>query len=87
MFNVFSVWIVVDLGFGVLYLSGVGVINMLFGLLDFGFVGFGELVEYIVCVCDVVDLLLMVDVDIGFGNVLNVLYMVCMFECSGVDVI
>lgn len=69
------VFVVKNIGFLVFYLLGV-VYIVSKGLLDLGIVMFIEVVERVRDLVRVIDLFVFVDIDIGFGGVLNVVRIV-----------
>jgi len=69
-------------GFKAIYLSGAALSASL-GIADLGFIGLEELRFFTRAICRVTDLPLIVDVDIGFGGVLNVMRTVRELEEAG----
>lgn len=86
-FNALSARVIEDQGFEVLYLTGAGVTNMNFGLPDLSFVGLADMADQASRVRNAVELPLMVDVDTGFGNPINVRHTVRTMERAGADAI
>jgi 2-methylisocitrate lyase-like PEP mutase family enzyme len=86
-FNALSARVVADLGFEAIYVSGAGVTNMHFGLPDQAFIGLHEIADHTTRMRDAVELPLIVDADIGFGNALNVHHTVRTLERAGADAI
>lgn len=86
-FNAMSARIVEDTGFEAVYLTGAGVTNMSFALPDLSFVGLANMAEHAAWVRDAVELPMLVDVDTGFGNPVNVRQTVRTMERAGVDAI
>lgn len=85
--NVNYVLLVKCVGFKVIYLFGGGVVVGFLGLLDLGISGFDDVFIDVCWIIDVCDLLLLVDVDIGFGFlVFNVVCMVKLMIKFGVVV-
>jgi len=70
-----------------LYLSGAGVANASYGLPDLGMTGLSEVLEDVRRVTDATSLPLLVDVDTGFGHLLNVARTVQSMERAGVAAI
>jgi isocitrate lyase len=64
--------IIEDLGFEAVYLTGAGLANTHLGVPDLGLVSVTELAETAARISDVCRLPLVVDIDTGFGNALNV---------------
>ena len=70
--NALAARIVEDLGFEAVYLTGAGLANTEFGLPDLGLVTMSEFAEAALRISDACTLPLVVDIDTGFGNALNV---------------
>jgi methylisocitrate lyase len=70
-----------------LYLSGAGVANASYGLPDLGMTSLSEVLEDVRRITDATSLPLLVDVDTGFGHVLNVARTVQSMERAGVAAI
>jgi len=75
--------IVEDLGFEAVYVTGAGVANMKLGVPDIGLCTVKELAETTTEMADVTSLPLIVDMDTGFGNPLNVVRSVGLLERAG----
>lgn len=60
---------------------------MFYGLLDFGIIMFNDVLVDVECIINVCDLFLLVDIDIGFGGVFNIVCMIKVMEKVGVVVI
>lgn len=86
-FNAMSARIVEDTGFEAVYLTGAGMTNMTFALPDLGFVGLTNMAEQTALIRDAVELPMLVDVDTGFGNPVNVRQTVRTMERAGADAI
>ena len=86
-FNALSARVIEDLGFEAIYVTGAGVTNMNLGLPDQGFMGLAEIAEATSRIRDAVGLPLIVDMDTGFGNALNVRHTVRVLERAGADCI
>lgn len=84
-FNALSARVIADLGFEAIYITGAGVTNMHIGLPDMGFMGLAEICEQTTRIRDAVDVPLLVDIDTGFGNALNVYHSVRRIERAGAD--
>ena len=69
-------------GFKAIYLSGAALSASL-GLADLGLIGLDELRFFTRAICRVTELPLIVDIDTGFGGVLNVMRMVREMEEAG----
>lgn len=75
--------VIEDLGYPIVYVSGAGVANMSLGLPDVGLSTVTELAQTVSNISDVVDLPLIVDMDTGFGNAVNVYRTVRTLEKAG----
>lgn len=74
-------------GFPVVHLSGAGVANMHLGLPDMGLVSVSEMVAHVAAVHDAVDIPLIADGDTGFGNALDLVRTVRLYERAGANAI
>lgn len=81
--NALTARIIEDLGFEAIYLTGAGLANTHLGVPDLGLVSVTELAETAERISDVCRLPLVVDIDTGFGNALNVYRTVRLLERSG----
>ena len=72
-----------DLGFDAVYVTGAGLTNSQLGMPDIGLLTLGELAEATTRIADVSSLPLLVDIDTGFGNSVNVYRTVRMLERAG----
>ena len=70
--NALTARIVQDLGFEAVYLTGAGLTNASLGMPDLGLVTSSELADATARLADSCELPLIVDMDTGFGNALNV---------------
>lgn len=86
-FNAMSARVIADQGFEAIFLTGAGLTNMHYGMPDLGFIGLHDVVECTTRIRDVVDLPLLVDIDTGFGNALNVRHSVRALERAGADAV
>lgn len=86
-FNAMSARTIADLGFEAVYLSGAGLTNMYYGLPDLAFVNLKDLVEHTAAIRDAVEIPLIVDIDTGFGNALNVRHTIRALERAGADAV
>lgn len=75
--------IIEDLGFQAIYVTGAGVANMSLGAPDVGLTTVTELADVTSSIADATDLPLIVDMDTGFGNPLNVVRSVRLLERAG----
>ncbi|WP_283805910.1 isocitrate lyase/PEP mutase family protein [Bradyrhizobium sp. ARR65] len=85
--NALAARIIADLDFKAVYLTGAGIANMHLGLPDLGFIDLSQLVDHVVAIRCVIDLPLVVDVDTGFGNAINVTHTVRILEQAGASAI
>jgi 2-methylisocitrate lyase-like PEP mutase family enzyme len=79
--------IVEDLGFKAVYLTGAGLTNTHLGLPDLGFMDLSQVAEHVLAIRGVVDLPLIVDIDTGFGNAINVAHTVRTLEQAGASAV
>jgi 2-methylisocitrate lyase-like PEP mutase family enzyme len=86
-FNAMSARTIADLGFEAVYLSGAGLTNMYYGLPDLAFISLRDVVEHTAAIRDAVELPLIVDIDTGFGNALNVRQTLRALERAGADAV
>ena len=70
-------------GFQAAFLSGAGLSMSRYGRPDLGFVGLNELTETVAAMTEATDVPLIVDIDTGFGNALNVSRTVKLLERAG----
>jgi 2-methylisocitrate lyase-like PEP mutase family enzyme len=85
--NALAARIIADLGFKAVYLTGAGLTNMYLGLPDLGFMDLTQVAEHVMAIRCVVDLPLIVDIDTGFGNAINVTHTVRVLEQAGASAI
>jgi len=76
-----------EAGFEGLYLSGASIAYSRFGRPDIGLVAMNEVAETLAAIREVVELPIVVDADTGFGNALNVMRTVTVFERMGASAI
>ncbi|MDJ0949090.1 MAG: oxaloacetate decarboxylase [Alphaproteobacteria bacterium] len=74
-------------GFGALYLSGASLAYTRFGRPDIGLVGMSEVAAALSAIRERTELPLVVDGDTGFGNALNVMRTVRLFERLGASAV
>ena len=70
-------------GFHCAYLSGASIAYTRFGRPDIGLVAMSEVAHTLSAICERTDLPVIVDADTGFGNALNVMRTVRLFERAG----
>jgi 2-methylisocitrate lyase-like PEP mutase family enzyme len=85
--NALGARVIEDIGFEAVYVTGAGIANTYLGAPDVGLVTLTELSEHVAAVRDAVELPLVVDVDTGYGNALNVARTVKVLERSGANAI
>ncbi len=85
--NALAARIIEDLGFEAVYVTGAGVTNTWFGAPDLGFIGLSEIAAHTSAIREAVELPLVVDVDTGFGNALNVRQTIRTLERAGANAI
>ena len=86
-FNAMSARTIADLGFEAVYLSGAGLTNMYYGLPDLAFINLKDLVEHTAAIRDAIEIPLIVDIDTGFGNAVNVRHTIRALERAGADAV
>lgn len=82
--NAYAARLAEGAGARALYLSGAGVANASYGLPDLGMTGLSDVLEDVRRITDTTKLPLLVDIDTGFGHVLNVARTVQSMERAGV---
>jgi len=85
--NALSAKIIEDLGFNAVYMSGAGVTNTDLSLPDLGFITLDQIVTTVGRMRDVIEIPIVVDIDTGFGNALNVTHCVRTLERAGANAI
>jgi len=83
VFDAFGAILAEQAGFHAAYLSGASIAYTRFGRPDIGLVGMSEVAETLLAVTERTDMRVIVDADTGFGNALNVMRTVRLFESSG----
>src|ERR1700743_3920932 len=81
--NALAARVVADLGFKAVYLTGAGLTNTYLGLPDLGFMDLSQVADHVMAIRCVIDLPLVVDIDTGFGNAINVTHTVRILEQAG----
>jgi 2,3-dimethylmalate lyase len=82
-YDAMSARLIQEAGFRVIYATGAGISNSQFGFSDVGLTTQTEILEQVRQIVNVVDRPVMVDVDTGYGNVLNLIRTVKEFERAG----
>lgn len=83
--NALSARLAEDAGFEALYISGAGVTNTTLGIPDNGFITLDNLVDTAFSIRQITDLPMLVDIDTGFGNPVNVWHTVRTIESAGAN--
>ena len=87
IYDAFGALMVERAGFSAAYLSGASIAYTRFGRPDLGLVGMDEVAAVISAIGERVQVPLIVDADTGYGNALNVIRTVKLFERNGANVI
>jgi len=87
IFDGLSALIAARAGFEALYLSGASIAYTRFGRSDLGLVSVTEVAETLAAIRERVELPIIADADTGFGNALNVMRTVRLFERAGANAI
>lgn len=87
IYDAFGALMVERAGFPAAYLSGASIAYTRFGRPDLGLVGMDEVATVISAIGERVQVPLIVDADTGYGNALNVIRTVKLFERNGANVI
>jgi 2-methylisocitrate lyase-like PEP mutase family enzyme len=85
--NALGARFVASAGFPIVYLSGAGVANTWLGAPDLGLVTAAEMAAHIAACREAVTLPLIADGDTGFGNALNLVRTVRLYERAGANAI
>ena len=83
IFDAFGAVLVEQAGFHSTYLSGASIAYTRFGRPDIGLVSMSEVADTLSVIAERTDLRIVVDADTGFGNALNVMRTVRVFEQAG----
>jgi 2-methylisocitrate lyase-like PEP mutase family enzyme len=83
IYDAFGALMVERAGFSAAYLSGASIAYTRFGRPDLGLVGMDEVAAVISAIGERVQVPLIVDADTGYGNALNVIRTVKLFERNG----
>lgn len=87
VFDGLSALVAARAGFEALYLSGASIAYTRFGRSDVGLVSVTEVADTLAAIRERVDLPIIADADTGFGNALNVMRTVRLFERAGAGAI
>ncbi len=85
--NALAARVIEDAGFEAVYLSGAGLTNQFYGIPDLGFINLNDVVAHTAAIRDVVQIPLIVDIDTGFGNAVNVYHSVRALERAGANAV
>src|ERR1700759_3626624 len=85
--NALAARIIADLGFRAVYLPGAGLTNMHLGLPDLGFMDLRLVADHVMAIRSVIELPLIVDIDTGFGNAINVTHTIRVLEQAGASAV
>ncbi len=85
--NALGARVVEEVGFEAIYVSGAGIANMYLGAPDVGLVTLTEVADHVSAIRDAVELPIVVDIDTGYGNALNVSRTVRVLERSGANAV
>src|ERR1700742_5014454 len=85
--NALGARIVADLGFKAVYLTGAGLTNTYLGLPDLGFMDLSHVADHVMAIPCVLALPLIVDIDTGFGNAINVPHTIRILEQAGASAV
>lgn len=83
--NALTARVIEDAGFHAVYVSGAGIANTFLGVPDIGLVSLSQLAEHVAAIRAAVEIPLVVDIDTGFGNAVNVVHTVRTIEAAGAD--
>ncbi|NQV59948.1 MAG: oxaloacetate decarboxylase [Alphaproteobacteria bacterium] len=87
IYDAFGALMVERAGFPAAYLSGASIAYTRFGRPDLGLVGMDEVATVLSAIGERVQVPLIVDADTGYGNALNVIRTVKLFERNGASII
>lgn len=85
--NALAARLIEDAGFKAVYLSGAGLTNQFYGIPDLGFINLNDVAANTAAICNVIQIPLIVDIDTGFGNAVNVHHTVKVLERAGASAI
>ena len=85
--NALAARVIEDAGFETVYLSGAGLTNQFYGIPDLGFISLNDVASHTAAIRDVIQLPLIVDIDVGFGNAVNVHHTIKVLERSGANAV
>jgi len=85
--NALTARIIESCGFPVVYMTGAGVANFSLGMPDLGLTSVSEMAGHVAAIRDAVSIPLIADGDTGFGNALNMVRTVRLYERAGANAI
>ena len=85
--NALAARVIEATGFEAVYLSGAGLTNTFYGIPDLGFINLHDIAQHTAAIRDAVELPLIVDIDTGFGNALNVRQTIRTIERAGANAV
>ncbi len=85
--NALTARIIESAGFPVVYMTGAGVANSYLGAPDMGLISVTEMVAHVQAIHEAVKIPLIADGDTGFGNALNLVRTIKLYERAGASAI
>ena len=85
--NALTARVIADAGFEACYVTGAGIANTHLGAPDIGLVTLSEVAATVAAIAEISPLPLILDIDTGFGNAINVMQTVKAFERAGASAI
>lgn len=85
--NALAARIIEAAGFPVVYMTGAGVANSFLGAPDMGLISVSEMAAHVAAIRDAVQVPIVADGDTGFGNALNLVRTIQLYERAGASAI
>ena len=85
--NALGARIIEEAGFPIVYMTGAGVANSFLGCPDMGLISVSEMAAHVAAFRDAVSLPIIADGDTGFGNALNLVRTIKLYERAGASAI
>src|ERR1700742_233904 len=85
--NALAARIIADLGFRAVYLTGAGLTNIHLALPALAFMALRLVTDHVMAIRNVIELPLIVDIDTGFGNAINVTRTIRVLEQAGASAV
>jgi 2-methylisocitrate lyase-like PEP mutase family enzyme len=85
--NALGARIIEEAGFPIVYMTGAGVANSFLGSPDMGLISVSEMAAHVAAFRDAVSLPIIADGDTGFGNALNLVRTIKLYERAGASAI